>query len=156
MLRARWPGRPSPHHARRRCAAAFSSGTLAMLRVLQVTNMWPTRDSPNFGSFVESQVRSLVETGEVECRVVYARSDYRELRRRAIEESKVWKPDLVHAHFGYTAAAIAFDCRLRGLPLVISYCGGDLHGEVGDWRRRAKTLTGVAAGVAAGFVASRL
>ena len=118
--------------------------------------MWPTDAAPHFGAFVRSQVDSLLAHGAVDCEVVFARRDYLALRRRVVERVRAWRPDLVHAHFGYTAAAIALDCRRLGVPLLISYCGGDLHGEVGNLRRRTKTLLGVAASVAAGFLAERL
>jgi glycosyltransferase involved in cell wall biosynthesis len=117
------------------------AGPSSGLTVLHVTNMWPEPKAPHFGAFVESQVESLRRRG-VRCEVVYARRNYLELRRGARQAIDRDEFDLVHAHFGYTGAAIADVCARRRKPLLISYCGGDLNGEEGGNARRLKAFAG--------------
>lgn len=99
------------------------------MKVLTVTNMYPTAERPDWGAFVRSQVESLERQG-VETRVyeiegwrstwAYARAlhDLPGLARR-------WGADLVHAHYGLSGAAAARVAQ----PLVVSFCGDDLLGR---------------------------
>ena len=99
------------------------------MRVLIVTNMYPTPARPALGSFVADQVTALRASGEVQLEVfafggtggagAYARAA-RELRRRYRSE----RFDVVHAHFGLTAwparavAARVHAVTLHGTDLV--------------------------------------
>lgn len=99
------------------------------LRVLVVTNMYPTTADPVFGKFVERQVDSLRELGvDIHVAIVAAgrgQVDYVLGRRRVAAELRQFNPDIIHAHFGYTGlSAVGF-----GRPLVLSLCGDDLNGE---------------------------
>jgi glycosyltransferase involved in cell wall biosynthesis len=122
------------------------------VRVLHVTNMWPDPEQPHFGAFVEAQVQSLTRRG-VDCRVVYARRDYLGLRRKTREALHATPADVVHAHFGYSAVMIADLCRRARVPLVVSYCGGDLNGEEGPVRRRLQSWVGSVASRGVAFAA---
>jgi teichuronic acid biosynthesis glycosyltransferase TuaC len=95
------------------------------MRVLIVTNMWPSASEPALGSFVRDQVDALRELDEVEIEVFafppggYARAA-RELRRR----HRRGEFDLVHAHFGLSAwPALA----LRGTKHAVTLHGTDLR-----------------------------
>ncbi len=77
------------------------------MRALIVTNMYPTADRPELGSFVRDQVAALRRIGGVEVEMFafapggagsYLKAA-RELRRRF----KGQRLDVVHAHFGLTA-----------------------------------------------------
>ena len=125
------------------------------LRVLHVSNMWPEPGDPGFGVFVEAQIESIRCRG-ITCEVVHARRDYLGLRRRTSEALESGGFDLVHAHFGYTAAVVADVCARFRTPLVVSYCGGDLNGEEGRLRRRTKSWVGSVASRAAGFAAAAI
>ncbi|TMH06617.1 MAG: glycosyltransferase family 4 protein [Betaproteobacteria bacterium] len=103
------------------------------MRVLHVSNMWPAPGMPHFGVFVEAQIDSLRRLG-ITCEVVHARRDYLGLRRRTREALESDAFDLVHAHFGYTAAVVADVCSRSRTPLLVSYCGGDINGEEGRER----------------------
>jgi teichuronic acid biosynthesis glycosyltransferase TuaC len=99
-------------------------------RVLFITNMWPDEERPYYGSFIASQARSLTRVG-VEVDVIYVRgyrgfSAYVEAARRLPRAARAHPYDLVHVHYGHTAAA---SVAVRRRPLVISFCGGDLLGE---------------------------
>ena len=130
-----------------------------MLRVLHVSNMWPTENAPHFGSFVKSQVTSLAKAG-VLCESVYAEATgvakYSEIRSKLKNQIVQFKPNIVHAHFGWTGAAVVDICKHHDIPLVISYCGGDINGEKGTLARRLKHQLGIYLSLWAGRSASLL
>jgi teichuronic acid biosynthesis glycosyltransferase TuaC len=105
------------------------------LRVLVVTNMFPTPEEPWFGSFVRDQVEDLRRLG-IDLRVLnfdgrgqalnYARAA-REVRRIVAEEHF----DLVHAHYGLTGCVVALQSRV---PLVTTFHGSDYNGWIW-WQR---------------------
>jgi glycosyltransferase involved in cell wall biosynthesis len=121
------------------------------MRVLTVTNMYPSAARPHWGTFVRSQVESLEALGvEMVVREIegwrstwnYARA-LRELPRIASHEHA----DLVHAHYGLSGAAA---WRVEDVPLVVSFCGDDLLGRTAPggrltYRSRALTLLSKAA-----------
>jgi glycosyltransferase involved in cell wall biosynthesis len=98
------------------------------VRVLAVTNMYPTPDDPAYGVFVASQISSLTRLG-VAVHVEFIDGRRSRLRylvgiRRVRALASTGDFDVVHAHFGLTG----FVCSFQPLPLVISYCGDDLLG----------------------------
>jgi teichuronic acid biosynthesis glycosyltransferase TuaC len=123
----------------------------APMRVLVVTNMWPTPERPALGAFVRDQVEALRELGSVEVELyafagggtrAYARAA-RELRRRFRGE----RFDVVHSHYGLTAwCALA----LRGPPQLVTFHGTDLsHPKVGPLSRRVARFVDLPAAVSA-------
>jgi glycosyltransferase involved in cell wall biosynthesis len=120
------------------------------VRVLVVTNLWPTPERPASGGFVRDQVEALRRLDGVEIELftfdqgarAYARAA-RELRRRYRDEEF----DVVHAHYGLggiTARA------LRGIPLVVTFHGTDLaHPRVGKLSRALAKRIALAAPVSA-------
>jgi glycosyltransferase involved in cell wall biosynthesis len=100
------------------------------LKVLVVTNMWPSDDDPSYGSFVQDQMESLRAVG-VDYDVFfingrasrwnYARS-IRELR--TLLRGKRF--DLIHAHFGLSGWVAR--CQIN-LPVVLTFHGDDLLGK---------------------------
>ena len=98
------------------------------LRILAVTNMYPTVEDPAFGSFVASQMRSLESAG-VSVTVDFLngrQSNWEYLRaiHRIRQQAGRGGFDVVHAHYGLTGFIAAF----QSLPLVVSFCGDDLLG----------------------------
>jgi hypothetical protein len=99
------------------------------MRILTVTNMWPSAARPHWGVFVRSQVESLVAAGIhstlYEIEGWKSTAEYFKAARRLPSLARECRADLVHAHFGYTgAAAMGVDA-----PLVVSFCGNDLLGR---------------------------
>lgn len=99
------------------------------LRVLVVTNMYPTAARPYFGIFVRRQVDALRRAGiDVELEVVAAdrgELDYLGGRSRVAARVHRFRPHLIHCHYGYTPLAAAF----AGRPYVLTLCGDDLNGQ---------------------------
>lgn len=99
------------------------------MRVLIVTNMYPSPARPEQGGFVRDQVESLrrIQGLELELFAFHPTggirpyvSAARELRRRFRDE----RFDVVHAHYGLTGwSALA----VRGAPRMVTFHGTDLH-----------------------------
>jgi glycosyltransferase involved in cell wall biosynthesis len=102
--------------------------TAGKLRVLVVTNMWPSLDRPAFGSFVEAQVTSLRSAGiGIDVHVIRGDSHpsaYLTSVPAIIRHARDFGADLVHAHYGLAGWSASFVPR----PLVVSFCGDDLLG----------------------------
>ncbi len=101
------------------------------MRVLVVTNMYPSEEEPQFGSFVKEQIEDLIGLG-VEIEVLYfdGRQSWtryataaREIRRR-VETDRF---DLVHAHYGLCGAAALAQ---RRVPVVTTFHGSDFSGAI--------------------------
>jgi glycosyltransferase involved in cell wall biosynthesis len=99
------------------------------MRVLTVTNMWPSAQRPHWGVFVQSQLASLQAAG-IEM-TVYEIEGWRSTGRyvRALRElpaqARAAGAELVHAHYGLSGAA---SLGIK-LPLVVSLLGDDLLGR---------------------------
>lgn len=103
------------------------------MRVLVVTNMYPTASSPRRGVFVQREVDGLKGIGH-EVVVVHvdtskARSRYLTGRRVVAEALASFKPDIVHVHYGLSLALLP---DTQDTPVVCTFHGSDL--SVG-WQR---------------------
>lgn len=111
------------------------------MRVLAVTNLYPTAESPGSGAFIAQQVESLRSRGiEVEVMFLDRRREgpwiyYRlgpALRRKVLE----FAPDIIHVMYGGVMAAEA--TGQDGMPpVIVNFHGSDLLGEnlSGLWRK---------------------
>jgi glycosyltransferase involved in cell wall biosynthesis len=130
----------------------------AAMRVLVVTNLWPTAERPAVGGFVRDQVDALERIEGVEVEVFHVEPGglrpypraARELRRRYRGE----RFDVVHAHYGLSAwSALA----IRGAPHVVTFHGTDLaHGVVGPMSRAVARLVDLPAPVSASLARAGL
>ena len=101
------------------------------MRVLAVTNMFPTSEEPYYGLFVKEQVEDLRELGlEVE---VLSFDGRRSRRRYAVAARDVRRLarsggfELVHAHYGLCGAA---SLAQREVPVVTTFHGSDFSGAI--------------------------
>jgi glycosyltransferase involved in cell wall biosynthesis len=114
-------------------------------RVLHLTNMWPDDIRPYYGSFIASQATSLPPLG-IGVDLVYVRGylgpqAYLQALGTLPRASRRRPYDLVHVHYGHTAAA-AIGVTRR--PLVVSFCGEDLLGAPRDYGLTRKSRIEVA------------
>lgn len=100
------------------------------MRILAITNMYPSERRPGWGSFVRSQVESLRNAGvDVDLLVIEGyRSRWEYLRaigrmRRMLRKNRY---DLIHAHYGLSG--LVARCQFS-IPIVVSFCGDDLYGH---------------------------
>ena len=103
------------------------------MKILTVTNMWPSAERPFWGVFIKSQVDSLVAAGVdstlYEIEGWRSSAEYHKAMARIPRLARELGVDLVHAHYGYSGAA-AMGVHV---PLVVSFCGDDLLARpVGD------------------------
>jgi glycosyltransferase involved in cell wall biosynthesis len=109
------------------------------VRVLAVTNMYPTPSEPWFGSFVKDQIEALRRLGvSIDVFSFDGRRDWRRYGtaarevRRAVSQGDF---DIVHAHYGLTGA-VALCQRL--VPVVTTFHGSD-SAQV-PWQRRVSWI----------------
>ncbi|HZT53608.1 MAG TPA: glycosyltransferase [Gaiellaceae bacterium] len=104
------------------------------MRVLVVTNMYPTAAEPWFGSFVRDQVEDLQALGlDVEVLAFDGRRHAAEYARAAARLRRLVRGagyDLVHAHYGLSGAVALSQ---RAAPVVTTFHGSDT-GHV-RWQR---------------------
>jgi teichuronic acid biosynthesis glycosyltransferase TuaC len=105
------------------------------MRILTVTNMYPTPSEPWFGSFVKDQVDALRRLGlSIDVFSFDGRRDWRAYGtavrhvRRLVAEREF---DVVHAHYGLSGAVAV--CQ-RSVPVVTTFHGSD-SAQVA-WQRR--------------------
>ena len=118
------------------------------LRVLIVSNMYPSPSRPSYGVFVADQVAALRATGEVEVEVFHWDARRRPWRYAlaALELALTTiDADVVHAHYGLSGVVAL--AAPRRLPLVLTVHGRDCHHPV------VRRLTGLVARRAAAVVA---
>ena len=102
------------------------------MRILYVNNLFSTPSSPERGSFVNTQIESLVNMG-IEARVIVLRSnrskisEYLVLPSRIRKEIQDFRPDIIHAMYG-SFLSLTTSCSSAHTPVIISFCGSDLHG----------------------------
>jgi hypothetical protein len=105
------------------------------MKVLVITNMYPTPHRVSYGTFVEEQVISLREAGiQVEVFIIagggiknYLKA-IRALRRFLSDKSY----DLLHAHYGLSGFVARMQIRY---PVVITFHGSDLMWAVDAYAR---------------------
>jgi glycosyltransferase involved in cell wall biosynthesis len=108
------------------------------MRVLLVTQMWPSSENPDLGSFLVPVARELERQGhEVEVAAISRRggppTKYARLVREARRAAGRMRPEVVFAHFLFPAgAAGALAARKVGAPLVVMAHGQDVRniGEI--------------------------
>lgn len=114
------------------------------MRVLVVTNVYPSRESPASGAFVAAQVRGLEAVG-VDVRLVQvARRErgvrvYARLRGVIAAEVAAWRPDLVHVRYGGVMADVVTR-TISNVPVLVTFCGTDLLGSPAEPLPRRLTI----------------
>ena len=103
--------------------------------------MFPSHESPGYGSFVETQVQSLARLGLSQEVHVIPRGSYARAALRVAKRVREGRFDLVHAHYGLSGWAASW----QSLPLVVTFAGSDLYGVARGtlperWRGRAEIL----------------
>src|SRR5215475_6948882 len=96
------------------------------MRVLVVTNMYPSPERPALGPFVRDQVEALRRRSDIDVELFVFGPGPRALMRAAFDLRRRFKGqrfDVVHAHFGLTAWP-ALLARLG--PVVVTLHGNDL------------------------------
>ena len=111
------------------------------MRVLAVTNIYPTPGDAARGTFVEQQVMGLRSVG-VEVKVLYVNrvrsgaSAYIGVQALVMSSLAAFDADIVHVMYGGVMAWLVTKA-VRARPTIVTFHGSDLLGETlaGPWRR---------------------
>lgn len=126
------------------------------LRVLAVTNLFPSQKFPASGTFVEQQVKGLRQIG-INVDVLFVNraeggmKEYLNLGKGIRTRCEEFSPDIVHSMYGGVMANVMTRV-VRDRPTVVSFCGSDLLGELLSGSLR-KIISGI--GVRASWRAAK-
>ena len=104
------------------------------MRVLAVTNMYPTPHAPTSGTFVEQQIKGLKQIGvEVDVMFVDRKRKgmgvYLGLGSEVRARMRSFQANLIHVMYGGIMAD-QVTRAVNDVPTVVSFCGSDLLGEL--------------------------
>ena len=120
------------------------------MRVLVVTNLWPTPEAPARGGFVRDQVEALQKIDRLEVELFTFGMGSREYLRAARRIRTRYggdQFDVIHAHYGLCGWS---SLALRGAPHVVTFHGTDLaHRYVGPLSRALARMIDLPAPVSA-------
>jgi glycosyltransferase involved in cell wall biosynthesis len=140
-------------------------GFTTTLRILLVTQMWPTEAEPDLGAFLLPLVRELRAAGHEVCVSALSQrggsaTKYARLCREAVRAARRFAPDVVFAHFLFPAGlAGLLAARSARAPLVVMAHGQDVANleNVALRAATAPVLRGCAAVIAnSSWLAARL
>jgi glycosyltransferase involved in cell wall biosynthesis len=103
------------------------------MKILLVSQMFPSPEAPDFGVFVEQIAAELQAQGHELERVVIDRRGgnalkYASLTARAVAAARRFRPEAVYGHFLFPAgASAALAARVSGARLVVTAHGGDVR-----------------------------
>jgi teichuronic acid biosynthesis glycosyltransferase TuaC len=129
---------------------------VSTLRVLVITNMWPTPERPALGSFVRDQVEALRRRDDVDLTLHAFSGGLTSYPLEALKLRRRYRHtrfDVVHVHFGLTA----WTALLAGLraPIVVTLHGNDLfHPRSNRITRAALPFVSLPAAVSRAFSAN--
>ena len=119
-----------------------------MPRVLVVSNMYPTKEAPAFGKFVESQVEALRKLGcEQDVLVIQGKNKFTKYLSGILAvRRRVRRGCYSHLHAYYGLCGFVAVCQ-NALPVIITFCGSDLNrGFAGRRKARVRSLVIIALG----------
>jgi glycosyltransferase involved in cell wall biosynthesis len=118
------------------------------MRILAITNVYPTESSPGRGVFIHEQIKSLRAIG-LETHVVYVDrlregpAAYYRMGAGIEEALRGFDPDLIHVMYGGVMARRVVS-RHHARPVLVTFHGSDLLGEnLSGWKRKAISRYGV-------------
>jgi teichuronic acid biosynthesis glycosyltransferase TuaC len=103
------------------------------MRLLAITNIYPSPERPWLGTFVEQQINGLQSNG-VEVKVLYFDRKqegpliYYRMGPHVMKAMASFRPDLIHVMYGGVMAD-RITRRSSSVPVVVTFHGSDLLGE---------------------------
>ena len=118
------------------------------MRVLAVTNMYPSAASPGSGVFVHEQIKGLRAIG-LNTRVLFVDRrkkgalEYYRMGHAVADAVAEFDPDVIHVMYGGVMAAQVVG-RHHSRPVIVTFHGSDLLGEnLSGWVRKIISRYGV-------------
>lgn len=122
------------------------------MKILMLTNVYPTPKYPGRATFIKGQIDSIEREGvEIALRYINAidgRSAFFKMLPRIWLDSIFGHYDLIHAHYGTSGVVARLQFRL---PVIVSYLGSDLLGLPGPSGK--KTIPSRAVSLVSRFLA---
>jgi len=112
------------------------------VKVIHITNMYPTDSHSYGGVFVRNQIDSLGRHG-LNIKLKCIGRPFGGYSRIFSFRTEINEADIIHCHFGHTGSLALFWKLLERKPLVVSYCGDDLMGgvtEEGSYHLKGRLL----------------
>lgn len=107
------------------------------MKILIVTNMYPTKENPFYGIFVSEQEKALKKYfpdlvfGIYNIRGNVDKKEYLRSLNGVYDEIDRGKYDLVHVHYGFSGLFLLNPFRKCKVPVLITLHGGDIQAEQG-------------------------
>lgn len=125
------------------------------MNILFITNMFPSKDHPQFGIFVENQVKALTNQGQKV--LVLGINQPSSSKKKVINKYFQWgyrwgrmvlsslkpKVDIVHAHYTFPSGMLALMFKkLTKTPYVVTCHGGDIN-KMAEKNKYLKRITSI-------------
>lgn len=107
------------------------------MKVLIVTNMYPTKETPFYGIFVAEQEKAIkkyypdVQFGIYNIRGDVDKKEYLRSLNGVYKEIERGEYDLIHIHYGFSGLFLLNPFRKVKIPIVLTLHGGDILSEQG-------------------------
>lgn len=106
------------------------------MKILYVTNMYPTEEHPYFGIFVKEQIEAIELNGDVNYSLYYIKgykSKWEYIKSIFIINYKILKekPDLIHVHYGLSGLFLLFNPWIKRKTFITLH-GGDINSAQGN------------------------
>lgn len=103
------------------------------MKVLVITNMIPTINSPYFGIYVKEQFEYLKKNYNIDIQLFVSKGNVFNKYFNPIflhKRIKMFKPDILHIHYGLTAIPLLIlKPFLKKINIVTTYHGSDINGN---------------------------
>lgn len=105
------------------------------MKILFITNMFPTQKNRYFGIFVKEQIEYIQNNYNFESKLIVLEgtnwfSKYI-IPRNILNTIKIFKPDIIHIHYGLTGLPILLAFPFIGkIKIVTTYHGSDINGSI--------------------------
>ncbi len=106
------------------------------MKILYVTNMYPTEEHPYFGIFVKEQIETIELSEDVNYSLYYIKgykSKWEYVKSIFIINYKILKeqPDLIHVHYGLSGLFLLFNPWIKRKTFITLH-GGDINSAQGN------------------------
>lgn len=109
------------------------------MKVLIISNMYPTKSFPYYGIFVKEQIEAIHKYyPDISFRIYNIRGNINKLEYikslykiyQIIEREEV---DLIHVHYGLSGLFLLNPFKKIKIPIILTLHGGDIQAEQGKW-----------------------
>jgi len=105
------------------------------MKVLYITNMYPTSDRPYYGIFVKEQIEFLRKNEDIEIKVLILnnKNNFKKYFnfKKILKFIQKFNPDIIHVHYGLTGLPLLLLYPfIYKIKIVTTYHGSDINGNM--------------------------